>query len=583
MDVPDLREVEMDGSVESDGIPAPSPTPRLSLLLDYRKSVSPHDSLLTDFHFQASVFPLDSIPELINLVLSHRSYFSYGPLEQFFLTAEDIARCFQPSGSSFVETERLKIEETDVEREFECTPFLIFFTDNSDTIVSSKSKKRQNGDSATTVKKVKKAVIRLLSAIEQIPTLLANSPFTHIISQIQLQSYLFQSKKASIQQVISARTVANYLLAYLPTLPADYQMRDFRLLFKETAEKITKRRKKNQKYESLNQLIMLGIRTVEGLFSTANRSFQPIRGVLNELKTKVLSIEIPVCVNIHEVDGGGTCLTVTKEGFIPSVMKGNCEVTVKKKLFGSLEPGKVVEEVPKSSHCGKIGEFINHFSHLQQVLDATHTLADLGNVKSCFSSYLELVKEEVRTTVKSDNLTEEILEELINEVEDHITRQMYGDVFPSWASKEDIALHGKCRLLYLLPASSFSLPYPPDPETLSKSSSLLDSLSGRMTPHEKLLLLVEFCSITLSEIELCYDLVRNDSETDAVRLIAYAIVQCVGGKKDAPMLNSNVNYVYKLGMHRKWTAGETAAFGMVKKGMDFVGEFEWGTGEDGGV
>lgn len=533
-------------------------------LLDLQRTEGPEaTAMVENFHFQACVFPLAAIHELINMVLRNKEKFAEGVLEQFYLAAEDIARCFQGPGNSFLDVQELQIQEIGLEREFDCVPFLIFFLDNSDTISARKAQKRQiqsNGKSNDLVKKVTRALIRLLAAIEQIPTLLAHSPLPELISQVQLQSYLFQSKKASIQQSISARTVANYLLAYLPSIDEDYKINDFDPLYRRTVEKTSKMREKNRTHQVLNQVIMLGTRTIEGLLKAESSDFVRQKGLLRDLKELALTLSVPVCLRVHELADGDACLAVTREKYVKNSGLKSSFAGLSANLSGQ-----------KGNFCGKIAEFVTVFAGLSQVQNSTQSLSDFGNVRSCFSSYLEIVKDEIRSTVESADISEGLLDELMVCLEDHITRKLHGDVFPSWASKEDISLYSKAKSLQTAKSHIYDLlGFEPDAEIAQQCKMLLDQLPIRMTPREKMLLLVEFASLTLSELDLAYDLSSNPRPDLAVKCVALSVIKYMGNRETVPHLLSSLNYIYKFGTHRKPSQTEIVTFSLVKSAIEWV-------------
>jgi len=533
-------------------------------LLDSHRTVGPEsNAIVENFHFQACVFPLAAIHELINMVLGNREKFAEGVLEQFYLAAEDIARCFQGPGNSFLEVQELQIQEIGLEREFDCVPFLIFFLDNSDTIATGKVQKRRiqaNGNSSDIVKKVTRALIRLLAAIEQIPTLLANAPLPELISQVQLQSYLFQSKKASIQQSISARTVANYLIAYLPSIEEEYKNSDFEKLYRRTVEKTSRMREKNRTHQILNQVIMLGTRTVEGLLKAESGDFVRQRGLLRDLKELALGLSVPICLRVHELADGDACLAVNRE----KCMKNSG-------LKGSFSGFSANLSDQKGHFCAKIAEFVQVFAGISQVQNSTQSLSDFGNVRSCFSSYLEIVKDEIRSTVENCDINEVLLDELMACLEDHITRKLHGDVFPSWASKEDISLYSKSKSLQTAISPLYALlGFEPDTEIAQQCKFLLDQLPIRMTPREKMLLLVEFASLTLSEFDLAYELSSNSRPDLAVKCLALGVLKYMGGRETVPHLLSSLNYIYKFGTHRKPSQAEIVTFSLVKSAVEWV-------------
>lgn len=486
-------------------------------LLDYQQTCAPElTSFLQNFHFQASVFPLPAIPELLNLVLAHKPHFALGVAEQFYLIAEDIAKCFLGPGNSFIETQVLKIQ--DFETEFDCEPFLIFFLDNSETILNAKNEKMRKNSEKTEdlVKKVTRALIRLFSAIEQIPTLLANSPLLPLISHIQLQSYLFQSKKTSIQQSISARTVANFLLEYLPSLENGYKNDDFERIYGQIVSKTSKMRVKSGTNRRLNEVILLGMRTIEGLLKSENGSFGRQKGVLRELKQWVMGLNVPTCLRVFKLQDGDVCLTASREQFGQNKEK-NAD------FAGNL-----------TYFCSKVEDFIQVFTGLPQVQNSTSSISDIGNVRSCFSSYMEILKDEIRSNTGSFQVSEEVLDELMVSLEDHVTRKMHGDVFPSWASREDIRLHNIAK----------TASFPPIPHTdfIENAQKLLEKLPVKMTPREKMMILTELVAVIISsDLAVSYDFYGNLDLDEGVKSLFLGLLGCLKGCEKTPRLVTSLN------------------------------------------
>ena len=250
MRVPRLEELDLDifsaGTIDQ---LTPSSRPSLTTLLDLRTTIGPQSlSLMPDFQFFSSVFPLYAVSDLISVILSNRDR---EELSNIVKTAEEIQSFLQKSTIN-----------ADLEQEFDVAPYLIFFKENSTKVITNKKRKNrpktpQNIENST-IKHTKNALIRLLQAIEPISTLLNDRELLPLLREITEQSYLYQSKKALIEQVISAKTVAQYLLSNLPLLPERYKSMDFGLLFRETAAKASRKRVKNKRIQTLNQVIMLG-------------------------------------------------------------------------------------------------------------------------------------------------------------------------------------------------------------------------------------------------------------------------------------------------------------------------------------
>lgn len=218
--------------------------------MNIRETIGPKEARqVADFQFHACVFPLLSVPDLLRILTSRPGRFP-PPLVRL---AQELVDCFRPGFSQ--------------SGEFDCYPFLLFFDHNSENVLSSRKKKSPFGlpSAPLAVKKVKRAILRLFQAIEMIPDLGQQPGLQDLASEIALKGYLYQSHKAAIEQAISAKTVAEFLLCSLPALPQEYSLQDYKLLFREVVAKVTRRKEKTGVWKGVNKVLILAGRTVEGL------------------------------------------------------------------------------------------------------------------------------------------------------------------------------------------------------------------------------------------------------------------------------------------------------------------------------
>ena len=314
---------------------------------------------------------------------------------------------------------------------------------------------------------------------------------------------------------------------------------------------------------------------MERLLAAEEGSEERVKRAVSELKGKIMDIPVPVALKVSETDGDDCwVLSVTKEelgggGGVPQGIVGNHP---RKKASTSLDPGLMGKQ-GRPEYCGTIAEFVGKFAHFQVVQNATQTLVDPGKVRSCFAHYLEIVREEVSGRALKGAVSEEVMDKLLSEVEDHVMRAMYGDVFPTWASKEDISLHSKCRSLSSLTPQDFNLPSPLDPSLPSKSFPLLDQLSVCMTPREKLLTLVEFTALVLLDLDSDFDINKSEKTEETLRYLSFLVVKYAANKKNPPMLHSHLNFIFKFGTYRKPTLREAISFSLVKSSVEFIQHF----------
>ena len=229
------------------------------------------------------------------------------------------------------------------------------------------------------------------------------------------------------------------------------------------------------------------------------------------------------------------------------------------------EPPNLVRKSHET--CCNISDFCRHFSRLPKVLNATFDGVNAGQVRSCFATYLDIVREQVKRRVKEGV----VLEEMMKKLEDHMTRVMHGDVVATWASGADLELWRKAQRLKGWGETEFGLSEcRMEKDIMDKAGSMLEHLSRVMTPREKLTLISDFTTLLLTDLLLCHSL-SHDSHPDAcLQAIAFSLVQFLCSKEKPPQLHSSMAFVYTFGTYQQPTLRETFSFSLFQGALSYI-------------
>lgn len=223
----------------------------------------------------------------------------------------------------------------------------------------------------------------------------------------------------------------------------------------------------------------------------------------------------------------------------------------------------------KRSHsvCYSIGDFCKSFSRMPKVLNATFDGTNAGQVRSCFAAYMDLVREQVSSREKA----EEVLDGVMKRLEDHITRTMHGDVVATWASAADLELWRKAQQLQGWKECEFGLcECEMEPAIMTQAGCLLDQLPELMTPHEKLSLISDFSSLVLTDLRLCHALSQDSNPEACLRALAFTVVRYLGTKEKPQQLHSSLAFVYTFGTYRQPTLRATFSFSLFQGALTYI-------------
>ena len=239
-----------------------------------------------------------------------------------------------------------------------------------------------------------------------------------------------------MQTSIPMKLLAQFLAAYLKTIPQSYIMHNFRKLYSALIKDYEERFEFKRRLANRNKkLLLLAVNFME---KHINDIKQEIR-VFESVKRKEFFLKfikkgkVPACL-LSIRDGN----TLTIQVFSQDTCPHSKLASVNEFVMGSKKSGKGTHG-NEATHVSNIEEFYQKFMKLDQVVQSTEREDDPFKVGEAFFEYMNVIKNILFATQQK----EDDIENTCEEIEKYITSCMYNHIFPSESSIEDTELHTK--------------------------------------------------------------------------------------------------------------------------------------------
>lgn len=347
-------------------------------------------------------------------------------------------------------------------------------------------------------------------------------------------SYLFENKKTNMQTSIPMKLLAQFLAAYLKSIPPSYITHNFRKLYQALIKDYEERFEFKRRLANKNKkLLLLAVNFME---KHINDIKQEIR-VFESVKRKEYFLrfikkgKVPACL-LSIKDGSNLTIQVFPQSSCPHSKLAS----VNEFVMGSKKTGKG-SHGNEATHVSNIEEFYQKFMKLDQVVQSTEREDDPCKVGEAFFEYMNVIKNILFENLKKEDDVENTCEE----IEKYITSCMYNHIFPSESSIEDTNLHIKSlELDWIKPEHLDIVPANRNEDMWKLAIEAMESMETYRAPAEKLNCLLDCMSIIVNVLTLV-SAGAGVSTDDSLPIIIYVVI-----KAKPKRLYSNLNYISKF-------------------------------------
>ena len=347
-------------------------------------------------------------------------------------------------------------------------------------------------------------------------------------------SYLFENKKTNMQTSIPMKLLAQFLAAYLKTIPESYISHNFRKLYTALIKDYEERFEFKRRLANRNKkLLLLAVNFME---KHINDIKQEIR-VFESVKRKEFFLKfikkgkVPACL-LSIRDGSNLTIQVFPQLTCPHSKLAS----VNEFVMGSKKSGKG-NHGNEATHVNNIEEFYQKFMKLDQVVQSTEREDDPFKVGEAFFEYMNVIKNILFEMLRKEDDVENTCEE----IEKYITSCMYNHIFPSESSIEDTELHLKSlELDWIKPEHLDIVPANRNEDMWKLAIEAMESMETYRAPAEKLNCLLDCMSIIVNVLTLV-SAGAGISTDDSLPIIIYVVI-----KAKPTRLYSNLNYISKF-------------------------------------
>lgn len=347
-------------------------------------------------------------------------------------------------------------------------------------------------------------------------------------------SYLFENKKMNMQTAIPMKLLAQFLAAYLKTIPQAYITHNFRKLYSALIKDYEERFEFKRRLANRNKkLLLLAVNFMEKHITEIK---QEIR-VFESVKRKEYFLrfikkgKVPACL-LSIRDGNNLTIQVFPQSSCPHSKLAS----VNEFVMGSKKSSKSGHP-SEATHVNNIEEFYQKFMKLDQVVQSTEREDDPFKVGEAFFEYMNVIKNIIFENLRKEDDTENTCEE----IEKYITSCMYNHIFPSESSIEDTNLHRKAlELDWIKPEHLDIVPANRNEDMWKLAIEAMESMETYRAPAEKLTCLLDCMSIIVNVLTLV-SAGAGVSTDDSLPIIIYVVI-----KAKPTRLYSNLNYISKF-------------------------------------
>lgn len=549
------------------------------------------NNIYENFKIQAVVLSLEEVKLLVDVLLTHKEEFEGMGFRDVVKFAQSVRNADQKG--RFVNECVL----TDMSRPEGVIPYMLFINEQLPSEMEGSYTARLHRSTTTVmpknegmtqvklVSKLKEATRSLLFSLDSFSMffdLHMECSLLQIADFVIQFSYLFESKKASMQEKIPVKLLAQFIITYLNNIPEEYKKENFYRFYLDIISDCEKRFEDKRKVANQNkQILLMGINTMEKHVNDVTqeekiqRSLQTTRTFFQFIK----DAEIIVCIYVHGENQTNGIVSVarisdcphTKLDYVGAFVMGNIRPpSAAHRASGHVSRLSTRHSMIKqpSGHVSTIEEFAKEFVKLSQVQRSTESEKDDLGVGAAFFQYLEIVYEVAKVHPLFEKKSDKEIEETIEEIEKYIMRSMFKDIFPPWASDEDERLFQKTiELEWLRPEHLDILPSNRNEDMWEFAIQSLRETDESMSPIEKLHCLIECVTILVNVLDLCSSGDSGVGSDDTLPIIIFVVI-----KAQPRRLYSNLNYITKFRHQKKMLAQEGFCFQQIQIAAHFVEE-----------
>ena len=409
--------------------------------------------------------------------------------------------------------------------------------------------------------KVQEAVRNLLISLDMSIFFNPNKEWslTDIIEFVIQFSYLFENKKTASQDRVPLKLLAQFLATYLREIPSEYKSNSYRKLYKGLLKEYEERYEFMRNVATRNKkLLLLGINFME----KHNADLRQEVKMYETLKQKSLALEF---IKRGKVNA---CLLTIRDGNKPSTQifpQYSCPhsklASVNEFVLGSKKNVKSFATID-DTHVTSIEEFYEKFMRLDQVAQSTEEEDDTFNVGGAFFDYLQIVKEILRRELQS----EEDIEMCLEEIEKHITSNMFHHIFPKDASAGDLKLYNRTlEYDWVKPEHLDIIPANRNEAMWKFAIEALRSIDNYRAPADKLNCFVDCMSIIVNVLSLMSSGSGGVGTDDSLPIVIYVVL-----KAKPQRLYSNLNYISKFRHQSKMIGLKGFVFQQFQSAASFI-------------
>lgn len=526
-------------------------------------NVIPEMSQFQEFKFQAVALSLHEVKILADLIVARQSVFSDPQLHTILTFAKKVKESMDLA----------LLEQTQ-----EITYLLFIDEKLPSEMEASYTQRSQVGDSGQPllIQKVKEAIKSLLFSLDSFAMFFESedqSSLMQITEFVIKFSYLFENSRSYREEKIPLKILAQYLHSHLNQLPEDYKEQNFRKLYSEILSECQVREEQKRLITHKNTELLLICKQYAAIHSMEKH----ISDIKQEEKIQqsftrthkflkfINEAEVPVCIQVLQgEDGESLYITPQTEcshmklEYVGVFVMGN-------RRQQSLKPGKT-HKGSVSGHVANIKEFPGEFCRHDCVRRSIELEDDPNDVSKAFLAYMQIVREALRCHPMYSGAKDEELDQLVEEVEKHLTRRMYREIFPMEPTAKDFCLHEAAGKLAWVQPEHLDIPLHNRNEAMWKYAiQALKDTDERMSPVEKLNCLVECITIIVNVLELCSSSDAGISSDDSLPIIIYIVI-----KAQPKWMYSNLNYINKFRDQSKMLAQSGFCFSQIQSAIQFI-------------
>ena len=439
-----------------------------------------------------------------------------------------------------------------------------YSADIENSYISNLRKSKINPGDSENLKlliKVQEAVRNLLISLDMSIFFDPNKEWSLIdIIEFVIQfSYLFENKKTASQDRVPLKLLAQFLATYLREIPSEYKSNSYRKLYKGLLKEYEERYEFMRNVATRNKkLLLLGINFME----KHNADLRQEVKMYETLKQKSFALEF---IKRGKVNA---CLLTIRDGGKPTTQifpQFSCPhsklASVNEFVLGSKKNVKTFATID-DTHVTTIEEFYEKFMRLDQVAQSTEEEDDTFNVGGAFFDYLQIVRDIVKKELQS----EEDIEMCLEEIEKHITSNMFHHIFPRDASAGDLKLYNRTlEYDWVKPEHLDIIPANRNEAMWKFAIEALRSIENYRAPADKLNGFVDCMSIIVNVLSLMSSGSGGVGTDDSLPIVIYVVL-----KAKPQRLYSNLNYISKFRHQSKMIGLKGFVFQQFQSAASFI-------------